>query len=121
MNIAIIYDYLITYGGGERMLEVMHELYPQEPIYSLMYLKDELPDEYRSFDIRPLATNKLPFKKKFFKYYIPFFPVTVESADLRNFDMVVSITAGFAKGVVLPIETCHVSYTLTVPRFLWGY
>lgn len=121
MKIALVHDYLFTYGGGERVLELFHSIYPNAPIYTIMYDKNEMPDYFRTYPIKTSFINTLPFKNKHWKNYIPLMPIAVESFDFSDFDVVLSITSGFSKGILTGISTCHISYTLTVPRYLWGY
>lgn len=121
MKIAIVHDYLNIYGGGERVLDAIKEIFPEASVYTILYSKNKLPEYYRSWNIKTSFLDKFPFKYRFFKFYVPFMPQAVESFDLSEFNIVISISAGFAKGVVTSTDTCHFAYTLTVPRFLWGY
>jgi glycosyltransferase involved in cell wall biosynthesis len=121
MKIALVHDYLYTYGGGERMLELFHNLYPEADIYTILYDKHSLPDSFRTWNIHTTFLDRVPLKKVLFPYLVPLMPQAIESIDTTGYDLVLSISAGFAKGVLTNVETCHISYILTVPRFLWGY
>ncbi len=121
MKIALVHDYLTVYGGGERMLELFHEIYPHAPVYTLLYTPSSMPECMRTWDIHSSFLQKFPFKSYARKLYVPCMPTAIESLHFENYDLVLSISAGFAKGIITPVSTCHISYTLTVPRFLWGY
>ena len=121
MKLAIVCSWLNQYGGAERVLEVVHDMYPQAPIYTSIYRPQALPERYRSWDIRPSFLNRLPLIQRFHQVYLPFYPLAFESLDLRGYDVVFSLTSAFGHGVITPAETRHVCYCLTPARFLWNY
>jgi glycosyltransferase involved in cell wall biosynthesis len=121
MKLAIVCSWLNQYGGAERVLEVVHDMYPQAPIYTSIYRPRALPEHYRSWDIRPSFLNRLPLIRRFHQVYLPFYPLAFESLDLRGYDVVFSLTSAFGHGVITPAETRHVCYCLTPARFLWNY
>ena len=121
MKLAIVCSWLNQYGGAERVLEVVHDMYPQAPIYTSIYCPQALPERYRSWDIRPSFLNRLPLIHRFHQVYLPFYPLAFESLDLRGYDVVFSLTSAFGHGVITPAETRHVCYCLTPARFLWSY
>lgn len=121
MRLAIVCSWLNQYGGAERVLEAVHDMHPQAPIYTSIYRPQALPERYRSWDIRPSFLNRLPFIQRFHQPYLPLYPLGFESLDLRGYDVVLSLTSAFAHGVLTPAETQHVCYCLTPARFLWSY
>ncbi|MCD6519429.1 MAG: glycosyltransferase [Anaerolineae bacterium] len=121
MKLAIVCSWLNQYGGAERVLEVVHEMYPQAPIYTSIYRPEALPSKYRSWDIRPTFLDRLPLIKHWPQPFLPLYPLGFESLDLRGYEVVLSITSAFAHGVITPAETRHVCYCLTPTRFLWNY
>lgn len=121
MRLAIVCSWLNQYGGAERVLEVVHSMYPEAPIYTSVYCPQRLPEAYRSWDIRPSFLNRLPLAKRKLQYFLPLLPMAFESFDLRNYDVVLSLTSAFGHGVITSAETRHICYCLTPARFLWGY
>ena len=121
MKLAVVCSYLTQYGGAERVLEVIHQMYPEAPVYTSMYLPDRLPDDYRTWDIRTTCMQRLPFKNKLNKAYLPLYPRAFEKLDFSGYDTVLSVTSGFAHGIVTPESTRHVCYCLTPARFLWNF
>lgn len=121
MKLAIVTSWLNQYGGAERVLEVVHDLYPQAPIYTSIYRPQALPERYRTWDIRPSYLNRLPLIKRKHQFFLPLYPLAFESLDLRGYDVVLSLTSAFGHGVITPPETRHVCYCLTPARFLWNY
>ncbi len=121
MKLAIVFSWLNQYGGAERVLEVVHDMYPQAPIYTSVYRPEALPTRYREWDIRPSFMNRIPLARRKQQWFLPLYPLAFESFDLRGYDLVLSIPSGFAHGVLTSEHTRHVCYCLTPPRFLWNY
>ncbi len=121
MKLAIVCSWLNQYGGAERVLEVLHAMYPEAPLYTSIYRPEALPEAYRTWDIRPSFLNRLPLVSRLPQGFLPLFPLGFESMDLRDYDVVLSVTSAFGHGVITPAETCHVCYCLTPTRFLWSY
>lgn len=114
-------SWLNQYGGAERVLEVVHDMYPATPIYTSIYWPEALPERYRTWDIRPSFLNRLPLIGRKHQLLLPLYPLGFESLDLRGYDIVLSLTSAFAHGVITSAETRHVCYCLTPARFLWSY
>ena len=121
MKLAIVFSWLNQYGGAERVLEVVHDMYPQAPIYTSLYRPEALPEAYRSWDIRTSFLDRMPLARRKHQLYLPWYPLAFESFDLRGYDAVLSLTSGFGHGVITPAETAHLCYCLTPARFLWSY
>lgn len=121
IKVAIVHDYLHWYGGGEKVLEALHEIFPNAPVYTSVYTKERMPKAIQKMDIRPSFMQRLPFRRKILKAYTPLYPTAFEQFDFSEYDVVFSNTSGMAKGVITSPSTCHISYTLTPPRFLWNY
>lgn len=121
MRLAIVHDYLNQYGGAERVLESLHELFPDAPIYTSIYDPLRLPASYREFDIRTSFMQRLPGVSRHHQRYLPCYPVAFESFDFTGFDVVLSNSSGWCKGVVTPPETVHICYCLTPMRWAWRY
>jgi glycosyltransferase involved in cell wall biosynthesis len=119
MNVALVHDYLIQDGGAERVLLVLHELFPQAPIFTLFHDPAPSHPRFRGADIRPSFLQKLPGTPKHYQWYLPLMPHAIESFDLSGFDLVLSSTSSFAKGVIAAPGALHVSYCHTPTRFLW--
>jgi len=121
VKLAIVCSWLNQYGGAERVLEVVHDMYPQAPLYTSLYVPEALPDAYRTWDIRPSFLNRLPLAKRRPQLFLGCFPTAFERLDLRGYDVVLSVTSAFAHGVRPAPGTRHVCYCLTPTRFIWNY
>ncbi|MEA3493235.1 MAG: glycosyltransferase [Candidatus Margulisiibacteriota bacterium] len=121
MKIAIVHDYLNQFGGAERVISALRELYPDAPIYTSIYDAKRMPDNFREMDIRTSFMQKFPFVFKLFKYYFLFYPLAFESFDLSGYDVILSSSSAFAKGIKKRKGQLHICYCYTPMRFVWRY
>lgn len=120
MKIAIVTEFLTQSGGGERCLDAFLDLWPDAPVYTLVYDPEKMGAHYGRFDIRPSFLQKLPGMPKTYKWYLPFMPWAAESFDLSGYDVVLSNSSAYVKGVITRPPTVHVAYVLTPTRYLWS-
>ena len=121
MKLAIVHDYLNQYGGAERIIEIFHEMYPDAPIYTSVYDPSMLPPVFQEMDIRPSFLQRIPFISRTLPYYISLMPLAFEQFDLQEYDVVLSSTTSFAKGVITSPNCVHICYCNTPMRFAWRY
>lgn len=121
MKVALVHDYILNYGGAERVLEALHKIFPEAKIYTLLYDK-KMSKYFPESMICASFLNKLPeFIKKRHKFLLPLLPVAIESFDLSSYDIVISSSSAFAKGVITRPKTAHICYCHSPSRFLWDY
>ncbi len=124
MRVALVHDFLIEYGGAERVLEALHEIWPKAPLYTAFYDPDSLGINASRFKGWKTITSwgiKLPFWQKLVSPYRVFSKSFFESFDLSGFDLVISSSNAYlAKAVKVP-KGVHICYCHTPPRFLYGY
>jgi glycosyltransferase involved in cell wall biosynthesis len=121
LRVALACSWLNQHGGAERVLEVLHEIWPEAPVYTSAYLPDLMPPAYRGWDIRTSFMQRLPGLRTQFQKYLPLFPLAFEQFDFSGYDLVIDNSSAFSYGVVTGPDTLHVSYCLTPARFLWNY
>ena len=126
MKVALVHDYLKEYGGAERVLETLHEVWPQAPIYTTVYLPEFLGHHRKriaGWDIRVSCLQKLPFVQKLISPIRLLAPWIFENWDFSGFDVViVSATGAYTPNLInTRPETIHVCYCHTPPRYLYGY
>lgn len=119
LRVAIVHDYLVDRGGAERVVLVLHELFPQAPIYTSIFDARTTLPEFRTLDVRTTWLQRLGFRRRTYKLLLPFYPRAFEDLRLDGYDLVMSSTTSFAKGVLSGPGTLHVSYCNTPTRFLW--
>lgn len=120
MKIALVHDHLAQDGGAEKVLRVFSEMFPQAPIYTLLAEKENIRKYYKDRRVDTSIIQKLPGGVKHYQWYMPFMPMAVEFFDLAKYDLVISDTASFAKGVITKPETLHICYCHTPTRYLWS-
>lgn len=121
MKIAIVHDYLNQYGGAERVIEVMHEIFPEAPVFTSIYQPENMPDSFKKMDIRVTFMQKFPFLDRFYKKYFMLYPIAMKSLKVKDFDLIISSSSSFAKGVRKRKNAVHVCYCYTPTRFVWYY
>lgn len=120
LRVALVHDYMTQFGGAERVLHVLHNIFPQAPIYTL-FSDHELTDVYfPTADIRTSFLQKFPKKlHSRFRYLAPLAIPAIENFDLQKYDIVISSSAFFAKGIITNPDTIHISYCHTPTKHLW--
>ncbi len=124
-KVAIVHDYLRTYGGGERVLELLHEIWPNAPIFVATVSEKRMGIFFSKFSNMIIHTSwvqKIPFLADKPILYRPFLPFVWSSFDLSGFDIVISSSgSNIAKLVNTPDKTMHICYCHTPPRFLYNF
>ena len=121
MKVALVHDYLNQMGGAERVVLAFHELFPDAPLYTSMYDPKRVDAAFRSMDIRTSFMQKLPLVKKHHQPFLPLYPYAMEHLDLRGYDLVLSSSSAFGKGVITRPGTMHICYCHTPMRWCWNY
>ncbi len=126
MKVALVHDYLKEYGGAERVLEALHEIWPEAPVYTSFYLPEFLGphrERFKSWNIRTSWLSSVPFISKFVSPARLFSPWVFENFDFTEYDVVIVSSTGayFPNLIVRKPETLHFCYCHTPPRYLYGY
>ena len=116
-----MHDWLVINGGAEKVFKAILELYPNSDIFSIVdFLNRE--DREAILNGRVVKTSfiqKLPFAKKYFRNYLPLFPMAIESFDLSGYDLIISSSWAVAKGVKTHNRQLHICYSHTPIRYAW--
>lgn len=123
MRVALVHDDLVQWGGAERVLLGLTEVYPEAPIFTSVFdfSNQELVKRFNSKKVITSFLQKIPAWKSLYKVLLPFYPLAFEQFNFDKFDLVISHTTRFAKSVITKPETMHISYCHTPPRFLWHF
>ncbi len=117
MKIALIHDWLDSLGGAERVLIEFHKLYPEAPIYTLFARKEFIQKHLPKAQIITSTLQRLPFRRS--PLWAPAMSVAIESFDLSAYDIVLSSSVFFSKGLVVRPKTKHICYCYSPTRQLW--
>jgi glycosyltransferase involved in cell wall biosynthesis len=120
MKVALIHDHLAQDGGAEKVLKVLAEMFPDAVIYTLLADKVKTDKYLKGRQIDTSIIQRLPGGVKHYQWYLPFMPLAVEFFDLNNYDLVISDTSSFAKGVITAPHVPHICYCHTPTRYLWS-
>lgn len=121
MKKALVHDWYYTYGGAEKVVQAIHELYPDVAPYSLFdFLSSH--DRNEILSGKPVTTSfiqKLPTAKKNHRKFLQLFPFAIEQFDLSEYDLVLSSSSAVAKGVLTHSEQLHLCYCHSPMRYAW--
>lgn len=121
MNVALVHDYLNQRGGAERVFRHVADIYPQAPVYTSLYDERAAGDLVDKARVRTSRLQALPGSSRYFRFLAPLYPAAFEGFDLSAFDLIVSTTTAWAKGVRFRADAIHVCYIHTVSRFAFAY
>jgi glycosyltransferase involved in cell wall biosynthesis len=121
LKTAIVHDWLVTNGGAEKVLKAILEIFPEADVFSLVdFLNDnDRRDILYGKYAKTSFIQNLPFAKKHFRNYLPFFPKAIESLDLSDYDLIISSSWAVAKGVKKHNNQLHICYCHTPIRYAW--
>lgn len=119
MKIALVHDFLVQHGGAEEVVKAFHDIWPEAPIYTLVHDPKKLGSILSTAQIRPSFIQQLPFGTWKYQWFLPFMPAAIEHHDLMRYDVVLSSSSAFAKGVITGPSTLHICYCHTPTRYLW--
>src|SRR6516162_5272923 len=121
MRVALVHDWLNQMGGAERMLLAMTRMFPDAPIFTSFYVPENVDPAFRQLDVRTSFMQKLPGIKRRHQPFLPFYPLAFEGFDLSDYDLVISGSSAFAKGVITRPDALHICYCYTPMRYAWTF
>lgn len=122
MKVALVYDRVNKWGGAERVLLALHEIFPDAVLYTAVYDSDKAPWAKVFPKVTPSFLQKIPLMQDKHELLAPLMPLAFESFNFSEYDLVISVTSEAAKGIITRPPTKHVCYCLTPTRYLWsGY
>ncbi len=119
-KVALVHDFLLTMGGAERVLVDLAAMYPTAPIYTLLAHERLVQKYFPGRIIRQSFLEKFPlWLRKRYKWLLPFYPVAAESLNLRDYDLIISSSGAWTKGIVTRLHTKHIAYIHSPMRYVW--
>jgi len=118
MKMALIADWLPTFGGAEHVIAEFHTLWPDAPIFTTVARRGSLGPLDRA-NIR--LSNLQPWYHLIGRHEVllPWMPRIMESIDLKEYDVIVSSSHAVAKGIIPPSSALHICYCHTPMRYAW--
>ena len=119
MKIALVYDRINKWGGAERILLLLHEMFPDAPVYTSVYDTVAAPWA-KDLDIKTSFLEKIPYARRHHEFFALLMPIAFESFNFDEYDLVISLTSEAAKGIIAKPGTRHICICLTPTRYLWS-
>lgn len=121
-RVALAHDYLNQYGGAERVVEVLHRIYPDAPVYTSIFDPDSLPSHYQSWDIRTSFLQHAPAIHRNHQPYLPLYPLAFKLLRVDDdYDILLSSSSAWGKGVSVDPSLLHICYCHSPMRFAWDF
>lgn len=120
-KIALIHDWLNGMRGGEKVLEVITDIFPDSDIFTLFLDENKVSKKILSHKITTSFIQRLPFWRSKYRSYLPLFPRAIEKFDLSEYDLIISISHCVAKGAIPAKNSMHMCYCLSPVRYVWQF
>ncbi len=118
LKVAIVHYWMLAYAGAEREISALFEIFPDAHLFVLIAGEDVL-KRFAPHTVTTSFLQRVPGSRRFHRHLLPLSPFALEQFDLRNYDVVISIESGPAKGVITSPGTCHINYCNSPMRYIW--
>ena len=119
MKTAVVHDWLTGMRGGEKVLSVILELFPDADLFTLIHNLGSVSESIEKRKIFTSFIDRLPLKRNHYRNYLPLFPTAIELFNFKNYELVISTSHCVAKGIRTPPNTIHISYIHSPMRYVW--
>lgn len=123
MRVALVHDDLVQWGGAERVLLGLCEIYPEAPIFTSVFdsSNDQLFKRFGKKKVQTSFLQKIPSWRNLYKALLPLYPLAFEQFDFSDFDLVISHTTRFAKSIITKPQTKHICFCHTPPQVFMAF
>lgn len=119
MKVALVHDWLVTYRGGEKVLEVLCGLFPEADVFTLLHERGAMPPTIERMRIKTSFLDRFSLVRRSHRMFLPLFPAAIEALALEGYELIVSSSHCVAKGVSKPRAARHLSYVHAPMRYMW--
>jgi glycosyltransferase involved in cell wall biosynthesis len=119
LRVALVHDWLTGMRGGEKCLEVICEMFPRADLFTLVHERGSVSAAIENRRVTESWIARFPMGRRGYRWFVPLYPLAVESFDLSRYDLIVSTSHCAAKGVVTRADALHVCYCFTPVRYFW--
>jgi glycosyltransferase involved in cell wall biosynthesis len=120
LKVALIHEWLYTWAGSEKVLELMLSIFPDADVFSLI---DVLPEEHRGKfpkgSVKTTFLQRIPFIHHLYRDLLPLMPLAIEQLNVRGYDLIISNSHAVGKGVITGPDQLHICYCYTPMRYAW--
>jgi glycosyltransferase involved in cell wall biosynthesis len=121
MKTAVVHDYFTQMGGAEKVAEELCQMFPDATLVTLVAFQAMLPETLKKFPLQTSWMQSLPGMQKYYRLFFMLYPYAATSMDLSEYDLVVSSSSSYAKGIRAGNNTMHVCYCHTPTRWVWNF
>jgi glycosyltransferase involved in cell wall biosynthesis len=119
IRVAITYHYSLAFGGSERVIEALADIYPEADFFAIFAKEEFIPEKLKARRITTSFLDRWPGAKRVYRHLLPLYPLAVESLDLSGYDLIISADGAATKGVLTDQEAVHLCYCHSPPRSFW--
>lgn len=116
----MVHDFLLDLRGAERVFLALCDLFPDADIFTAVYDEDGTEGRFAGRRVNTSFLQRLRPDSRSFRYYLPLYPLAIETLDLRGYDLVLSSSSAWAHGVLPPAEAAHICYCHNPFRYAWN-
>jgi glycosyltransferase involved in cell wall biosynthesis len=121
MKIAVVHDYFTQLGGAEKVAEELMRMLPSAGLHATVALPECMPPGLMGVPVKTSWMQNLPGMRRYYRLYFLLYPLALPSLDLSGYDLVLSSSSGYAKGVRTNRDAIHVCYCHTPMRWAWSF
>lgn len=121
LKIALVQDWLTGMRGGELVFEAIAELFPRADIFTLIHIPGSVSQKIESHRIYTSSLQKIPNPERFYRHFLPLMPTFARQFDLSDYDLILSSSHCWAKGVKKAPGAVHLSYLHAPMRYMWDH
>lgn len=119
LKVALVFYWFVGQGGGEQVMNVLAEMYPQADLFCLVADPETMTPRLRTHRLTTSFLQRVPGALRWYRHFLPLQPFALEQLDFSGYDLVISLESGPTKGVLTHAETCHICYCLSPMRYIW--
>jgi len=119
VRVALVHDWLTGMRGGEKVLEVLCEIFPRADIFTLLHVPGSVSPTIESHSIRTSALQRFPHVERRYRYYLPLMPWAIARFDFSGYNFLISSSHCVAKAARPQEGALHICYCLTPMRYIW--
>lgn len=119
LRVALVHDWLTGMRGGEKCLEVLAEIFPEAPLFTLLHVPESVSKVLEARPIHTSCIQKIPRAERIYRWALPLFPRAIENFDFDDFDLVLSSSHCVAKSAMVRPDALSVCYCHTPMRYVW--
>lgn len=121
LNVALAHDWLTGMRGGERVLEILCNSFPEAPIHTLIHHPPAVSAAINRHPVKTSVLQRIPGIHQRYRYFLPFHPWAITRFRPDPADLLISTSHCVAKGLPRPPGARHLCYCFTPMRYAWSF